>query len=291
MKDFKTYLILVILTTVLSGQVLWNDPPDYIWYENGQRTIEVILPPPQNFVASTINGNQVILTWDEYWSNVFFIQYKSRMGYSPDPNRFSLYKQNLTDGGAFNAFDGVTWNENQYIDLDVVTGKEYMYQILASDLNYMTYGGLQRWSKRDDATAFVTVGQTSTPNTDLLPPNNFSGYYEPNSATINLSWDYVKDASSYTLYKSYKNPDNSNQWEYLTIPVGNVGSYNDSSLLPYVGYVYTLIAVNGNIKSDRTNPLPINSGTLSIKDEEYWEAVEEYEKDQKIGWFGCSRNK
>ena len=63
-----------------------------------------------------------------------------------------------------------------------------MYQIIASDLNYLTYGEWQRWFKRDDATAFITVGEL-------------------------------------------------------------------------------------------------------IIEEDYWEAVEEYEKDRKVGWFGCSLNK
>lgn len=106
---------------------------------------------------------------------------------------------------------------------------------------------------------------------------------------IILSWGYVKDASSYIIYKSYVNPADST-WVYLSIPVGNINKYFDSDLSPCVGYVYDIIAVNGNIKSDRTSPLTINSGTLSIEDEKYWEAVDEYEKDRKIGWFGCGTN-
>ena len=282
MKIFNTHLIVLILSTVLSGQVFWNDPPEYITYAG--RNIVVILPPPQNFTASVTINNQVLLRWDEYWTEIFFIQYQNRMGYPPIPNRFSLYKQNLTDGGTFNALVGAIWDANQFIDTDVITGKEYMYQIIASDLNYLTYGGWQRWSKRDDATAYITIGQ-------ILPPNNFTGYYDPNFAAIILNWDYVKDATSYTIYKSYKNPENYNQWEHLTIPVGNVDEYNDYALLEYVDYVYTLIAVFDNFQSVRTSPLLINSGTLGIENEKYWEEVKEYEKDQKVGWFACSFNK
>ena len=161
-KTVNILLIIIVLPTSIYSQVLWNDPPDYIPYAG--RTVEVILPPPQNFTASNINNKQVLLKWDEYWTAVFFIQYQNRMSYPPIPNRFSLYKQNLTDGnGITNALVGVNWNENQYIDMDVVIGKEYKYQIIASDLNYrnQNYGGLQRWSKRDDATAFITVGELS----------------------------------------------------------------------------------------------------------------------------------
>lgn len=41
MKEFKTYLILIILTAVLSGQVVWNEPPDTIWYGNQSRWVEI----------------------------------------------------------------------------------------------------------------------------------------------------------------------------------------------------------------------------------------------------------
>lgn len=289
MKKFKTLLILIILSMVLSGQIPWNDPPEYYDYENQNRSVEIILPPPQNFTATTLNANQVLLSWDEYWTDDFKVHYKNRFGYEAIPNRFSLYKQNLTDGGEVNAFVGVTWNENQYVDTDVVVGKKYLYQILASDLNYQTYGGLQRWSKRENTEVIVTVGQYQS---SLSCPSNFSGYYNPNPPMIILKWDYVNDASSYTIFKSFVDsiigdPTN-DYWLYLSIPAGNVNEYFDSELLPYIGYVYTIISTNGNLQSNRTSPLAINSGTLSIEDEEYWEAVKEYEKDRKIGWVGCS---
>lgn len=187
LKTIKILILTIVISTSMYSQIPWNDPPEYITYSG--RTIEVILPPPQNFEATTINSNQVLLTWDKYWSDDFFIHYENRMGYPPVPNRFSLYKQNLTDGGIFNALVGVTWDENQYIDTDVIIGKEYMYQIIASDLNYLYRTDcVQRWSKRDDATAFITVIE------------------------------------------------------------------------------------------------------LGVEETEYWEEVEEYEKDRKVGWFGCSVN-
>ena len=185
MRIVNILLISMVLPLSVQSQVPWNDPPEYITYSG--RTIEVILPPPQNFIASNINNNQVLLKWDDYWTNIFFIQYKNRIGYPPIPNRFSLYKQNLTDGdGITQALSGVTWDENQYIDTDVINGKKYMYQIIASDQNYLTQGGWQRWSKRDDAKAIIIVGE------------------------------------------------------------------------------------------------------LGVKELEYWEEVEEYENDRKVGWFGCS---
>lgn len=67
MKEFKTYLILIILTAILSGQIVWNEPPDTIWYGNQSRWVEVILPTPKILHAETVNGYQVKLTWDTYW--------------------------------------------------------------------------------------------------------------------------------------------------------------------------------------------------------------------------------
>lgn len=308
----------------VSGQIVWNEPPDTIWYGNQSRWVEVILPTPQNLSASTVNTNQVKLTWNEYWTQALLDAYLNKFGYAAIPNRFSLYKQNITNGGTLDALTGVDWDKTEYIDTNVELGKEYLYKIMASDLNYQTR--LQHWSPRS-APAIVTVGaslsslsspinfqchyqpyppmiaingnissdRTSTISVisgalDFNTPNNFSGYYEPDSAMIILTWDYVKDASSYIIYKSYVNPDDTT-WVYLSIPISNTNKYFDSELLPYVGYVYDIIAVNGNIKSIRaTNRLTINSGTLSMEEEEYWEAVDEYEKDRKIGWFGCGTN-
>ncbi len=286
MKEFKTYLILIILSAVLSGQIPWNDPPEYYYYDNQNRWVVIILPPPQNFTATLLNDNQVILSWDEYWTDNFKVHYRNRFGYEAIPNRFSLYKQNLTDGGGVNAFVGVTWNENQYIDTDVVVGKKYLYQILASDLNYQTYSGLQRWSKRENAEVIVTVSQYQS---SLSCPSNFSGYYNPDSAMIILSWDYVNDASSYTIYKSYVNPSDTN-WIYLSIPVGNTNKYEDKDLLKNQTYFYQMIAVNGNINSDRASTIMVTSGTLSIDEDKYWESVQEYEEDRKHGWFRCSKD-
>lgn len=376
MKKFKTYLILIILTAVLSGQIVWNDPPEYYYYENQNRWVEIILPIPQNLKASTINNNQVKLTWDTYWTLELINAYTIKFGYAPQPGRFSFYRNGQ-------ALTGVPYTENEYIDVTTIIGHTYIYKYMASDFNYQTIGGLQHWSPRS-LPANITVGENqsslSSPtnfighyqpyppmiilgwdkvsgaslytifksyrdpitnnwvylsipvsnvneyeDVQLLPnqtyyyqmiaingnissdrtftisvipgaldfntPNNFSGYYEPDSAMIILSWDYVKDASSYIIYKSYVNPGDST-WVYLSIPVGNTNKYFDSDLSPCVGYVYDIIAANGNIKSIRaTNRLTINSGTLSIEEEEYWEAVDEYEKDRKISWFGCSLNK
>lgn len=287
MNGIKIVFAILLFMITVSGQIVWNEPPDTIWYGNQSRWVEVILPTPQNLSASTVNTNQVKLTWNEYWTQALLDAYLNKFGYAAIPNRFSLYKQNITSG-TLDALTGVDWDKTEYIDTNVELGKEYLYKIMASDLNYQTIGGLQHWSQRSLPTT-ITVAQASPPTT-LEPPDNFSGYYEADSAMIILQWDYVNNANYYILYKSYVDP-NTNSWVHLAISVGNVNSYLDSELLPWVGYVYTIIAVNGNISSDRTSPLTINYGTLSIEEEEYWEAVEAYEKDRKIGWFGCSRNK
>ena len=83
----KSLLIIVIPLSIYS-QIFWNDPPQYIWYENGQRWIEVILPTPQNLKAITVNTSNVILTWDEYWTENFLAAYKNRMGYYRSRNTY-----------------------------------------------------------------------------------------------------------------------------------------------------------------------------------------------------------
>ena len=87
MKEFKTYLIIIILSAVLSGQIIWNEPPDTIWYDNGQRWVEVILPQLKILHAITVNNHQVKLTWDTFWTPELINAYTTKFGYAPDPNR------------------------------------------------------------------------------------------------------------------------------------------------------------------------------------------------------------
>ncbi len=272
MKNIRTYLNLMILTTILSGQIVWNEPSYTIWYSFQQRYVEVILPTPQNLVASSINNNQVKLTWDTYWTSELINAYTIKFGYVPLPNRYSFYRngQALTGGTI------------EYIDETTIIGQTYTYNYMASDKNYQTVGGMQHWSPRS-LPATITVEST------LSCPSNFIGYYDPNNAMIILSWDYVKDSNSYIIYKSYINPT-TNKWVYLSILVDNTNKYEDVELIKNQYYIYQMIAINGNINSDRTPAIEVTSGTLSIEEDKYWESVEEYEEDRKHGWFGCSQN-
>ena len=145
-KTVNIFTLIIIISTSVYSQVLWNDPPENYFYENQSRWVIIILPPPQNLSASIINNNQVLLKWDKYWTDNFKAHYKKRFDVDALPNRFSLYRQNLTDGGGYNALVGVHFDETKYIDATVEFGKEYLYKIMASDKNYLTQDGLQRWS-------------------------------------------------------------------------------------------------------------------------------------------------
>jgi hypothetical protein len=282
MKKANIIFILIGLPLSVYSQIIWNEPPDTIWYGNHSRWVEVILPTPQNLIASSINNNQVKLTWNEYWTQEMFDAYLSKFGYVAIPNRFSLYRQNITNGELQSqAIPSAVWNTTEYTDTNVELSKEYVYKIMAPDGNYLTIGGLQHWSPRS---APATIKVEAIP---LSIPNNFSGYYEPDSAAIILSWDFVNDATYYLIYKSYidsiRGDPNNHYWLYLTIPVGNVYEYHDIKLLKNFTYIYQIISINGNTYSDRSSAIMVSSGTLSIEDEEYWEAVEEYEKDRNLG--------
>ncbi|MFC1759922.1 hypothetical protein ACFLZD_00195 [Candidatus Neomarinimicrobiota bacterium] len=181
------------------------------------------------------------------------------------------------------AIPSVLWDTNEYIDTSVELDKEYLYEIMASDKNYQTIGGLQHWSPRSVPTT-ITVGSSLI---SLSCPSNFAGHYIPDSLSIHLTWNQVVGANYYTIFKSFINPKNSN-WVFLAIPVGNVYEYHDIKLLKNLTYFYQIISINGNIYSDRSSTIMVTSGTPSVEDEEYWEDVEEYENDRKLGWFGCS---
>jgi len=281
-KKFKTYLILIFITAVLSGQIVWNEPPDTIWYSNQSRWVEVILPTPQNLRANSIDTVNVILTWDEYWTQELFDAYLSKFDYDAIPNRFSLYRQNLTDDDLpLKAIPSAKCDSTRHIDTDVEFGKEYLYKMMASDKNYQTIGGLQHWSQKSNL-ATVTIGEQLA---SLEYPKDFIGHYQPNPPTIILTWNYVDQATSYIINKTYRDTITFQKIN-SSIILENVNVFHDGGLdfgaIYNCSIKYSIIAVKDNYYFSDWHP----EITVSW---EYWEDVEEYEKDRRISWFGCSK--
>lgn len=102
---------------------------------------------------------------------------------------------------------------------------------------------------------------------------------------IHFTWDMVDGATRYNLKKAYKRDV---VWYYPSIDMASI-EYWDSDFI--LGQVYYC-----NVRAYKNNVLIGQSLVrsvqyyeyLGIEDDEYWEAVKDYEEQRKIGWFGCS---
>ncbi|MFC1784847.1 GDSL-type esterase/lipase family protein [Candidatus Neomarinimicrobiota bacterium] len=102
-----------------------------------------------------------------------------------------------------------------------------------------------------------------------------------------FSWSSANDATSYKLKKAFKIGD---QWNYKYHEfINGENSYLDSDFI--LGQKY-YCSVKAYKHSTVIGESPVHSVVytqyLGIDDDEYWEVVEDYEKQKKIGWFGCN---
>lgn len=249
--QYKLLTGILLLLSFTNSQVLWNEPPDTIWYSNQSRWVEVILPRPEPIKAKTINQDQVQLTIEKYWTDSFTLAYINKFGYAPIPNRYSLYRDGIAIGG-------IPITDTAYIDNTTIKGETYYYEYLASDNNYISIGGLQHWSPRSYPT-FITVGKSQS---SLSYPASFNGIYNSSNKSIDLEWDSVADASTYTIFKS-KYDNESQQWDYYDYQNITEYIYQDKEIEEYSEYLYSIMSVNGNDHSDRSPPISIS--TLSFE--------------------------
>ena len=74
-------------------------------------------------------------------------------------------------------------------------------------------------------------------------------------------WDNVESATSYIIYKSYYN-NLTQKWTYDNIHYISECRYQDSAILEYTEYLYSIVSVSGNNHSDRSSIIAIS--TLSF---------------------------
>ena len=249
---YKTVFGASLFVSLAYSQILWNEPPDTIWYANQSRWVEIILPRPVLLKAETVNQNQVKLTWDKYWTDTMINAYTSKFGYAPSFVRYSFYRNGI-------ALTGVPINDTEYIDMTVDEGNTYYYQYMVSTDNYKAVGGLQRWSPRSYPT-FITVGEPTSP---LLYPTNFKGNYNPAQKSIDLNWDSVDGVTSYTIFKSRYNTL-SQQWEYHNFQNITENNYQDTDIEEYAEYLYSIKSVSGNDHSERSPPIVISTPSFAF---------------------------
>ncbi len=250
--QYKTVFRSLLFISLAYSQILWNEPPDTIWYANQSRWVEVILPRPAPLKAETVNQNQVKLKIEQYWTDSFRSAYINKFGYEAIPNRHSLYKNG-------NALSGVLITDTEYIDNTTVKGETYYYEYLASDDNYIYIGELQHWSPRSYPT-FITVGESLSL---LSYPSNFKGNYNPYQKSIDLNWDSVDRVTSYTIIKSRYNTL-SQQWEYYDFQNITENKYQDTDIEEYTEYLYSIKSVSGNDHSGRSPPIVISTPSFAF---------------------------
>ncbi len=160
------------------------------------------------------------------------------------------------DGKKIDTIDG---SEQSYVDTDVVVGQKYEYCIR----EILESGKVSKLS--ETRSAFISsVGR----------PENFAVASVRNMLAVKLTWTVPKygTATGYEIYR-----DNA-----LVAKVGNVLEYTDSAnLVAGTTYRYSVAAVSGNEKSDKTSEISIVADLISPPENV---KVENADGDVRISW-------
>jgi len=126
------------------------------------------------------------------------------------------------------------------------------------------------------------------PNT-VLEDMTLTLFYNEQTKSLELSWTDIPETGTYRLNKAW--PDIANKlilswWIFEN----NEHSHIDTNIVALRTYYYGVEAFKDGYWSHKSRTIEfIAPEYLSIEDEEYWKAVEDYE-NQRIGLFnGCSR--
>ncbi|MGA1873202.1 MAG: fibronectin type III domain-containing protein [Thermoplasmatota archaeon] len=184
--------------------------------------------PPRNFTAES-NDRQIVLRWEEPLDNgdsprIGFVLYRGA-----SPSTLEVHKPDL---GPF-VFS--------YADKNLNNGQIYYYSIAA--INEMSGVG--------DATEVIMTKPVGRPS----PPRNIS--YDYSSRRIDFEWlppleDGGDEIIGYYLLRG-PNQDASD----VSVELGNVMSYSDTTVSNGVVYFYRFIAFNGYTNGSASEPFQI----------------------------------
>ncbi len=192
--------------------------------------------PNWNEVSPGNYTNNITITWQEPYDD----------GGLPIMN-YLLEKGTQPDFTAAQTLDRITLdNVTSYIDTDIENGLEYYYRLQAYNGNF--------WSDVGDEVNCIS----NTPPGQIINLSASSG-----DDYVNLTWTAPDDdgGSRIVDYKVVRQPDSK------IFLVGDVSSFNDTSVINGVIYTYSVIAINEDF--DSTAPVTVSSTPLSTPSAPY----------------------
>lgn len=209
----------------------------------------------------------------EMWNRVNTGDGKPTMLLGSDYTHLGVWMRLERKGNVFTSYvsrDGLVWNEVAHQTIAFGTGHYYAGVFVCNDKN--TAGG-ERYINVDNVTIVNGEQQPAAAPTGLVAK-------AANSARINLSWNAVEKADSYTLLRY--NPMNQS---YDIIAEGiREAAYSDSGLTPSTTYDYALLAENWSGMSTDTAKVSITTPALSLPTRPQITVAQNGQKSTLLQW-------
>ncbi len=127
-----------------------------------------------------------------------------------------------------------------FTDIDVVVGKTYCYAVASMD----AIGNAGDYSEIAVTYDYKFITSLATPTVKI----------SDNAKGIKVTWNAIEDAENYIVYRRVYNATNKKWSGWSKIKTGLTGtSYTDKTVKLGTKYRYTVIAVNGEVKSKYTS--------------------------------------
>ena len=140
------------------------------------------------------------------------------------------------EGGIYKTKQVVTAQTRTFTDTDVVPGQTYCYAVASMD----SFGNISVYSEIALTYNFKYVTSLATPTVKI----------SDNAKGIKVTWNAIEDAESYIVYRRVYNATDKKWSGWSKIKTGFTGtSYTDKTVKLGTKYRYTVVAVNGEVKS------------------------------------------
>lgn len=132
--------------------------------------------------------------------------------------------------------------------------------------------------------AFDILKTYPTDSSQVFKDMILTATYNETQQGIDLDWTDVPQTKHYRINKAWNESGTQQLW-WLDF-YDDEHTYQDTAIVANKTYFYMIEAFEYDTHKSPTIMIttPIYLGI----DDEYWEAVKDYEEQRKIGWFGCS---
>ena len=144
------------------------------------------------------------------------------------------------EDGIYKTKQVVTAQTRTFTDTDVVPGQTYCYAVASMD----SFGNISVYSEIALTYNFKYVTSLAAPTVKI----------SDNAKGIKVTWNAIEDAESYVVYRRVYNATDKKWSGWSKIKTGFTGtSYTDKTVKLGTKYRYTVVAVNGEVKSKYTS--------------------------------------